>query len=84
MLQGAALAREAMASAAVCLYASVSLPYVDPLAMALQLACGLFVGPHTECLTDTASAPSSGMPSYSLRRVLYAQWPKSVSGFPSL
>ena len=42
-VQGSALAREAMSSAAVALYAAAALPAVPPATIAHELALGLFI-----------------------------------------
>lgn len=47
LLQGSMLAREAMASAAVTLYAAAVLPRVPPQVTAQDLALGLFCPTHS-------------------------------------
>ena len=61
LVQGTALAREAMASAAVSLYAAASLPSVRPSLMTLQLAQGLFLEPNGPALF-TKFPTASGKP----------------------
>ena len=46
-VQGSMLAREAMASAAVALYAAAALPSVPPQVTAQDLALGLFCPAHS-------------------------------------
>lgn len=57
MLQGSALAREAMSSAAVALYAAAVLPDVPPAVSAVDLALGLFL-PPTSTMRFAPSATS--------------------------
>ena len=57
-LQGSALAREAMSSAAVALYAAAVLPEVPPTVSAWDLAVGLFLPPS--CATQFVHPATPG------------------------